>query len=59
MEITREHRDLINHSNDANVLKDLSIKSGMTTLGDECKSLVLQGTTTINELANITLIKEA
>lgn len=59
MEITREHRDLINHSNDANVLKDLSKKSGMTTLGDECKSLVLQGTTTINELANITLIKEA
>lgn len=59
MEITREHRDLINHSNDANVLKDLSIKSGMTTLGDECKSLVLQGITTINELANITLIKEA
>ena len=59
MEITREHRDLINNSNDANILKDLAIKNGMTTLCDECKSLVLQGITTINELANITLIKEA
>ena len=59
MEITREHRDKINETRDPNTLKDLAVKNGMTTLGDECKSLVLQGVTTMSELANITLIKEA
>ena len=32
MEITREHRDIINKTRDSNVLKDISIKHGMTTL---------------------------
>ena len=59
MEITREHRDKINETRDPNILKDLALKNGMTTLGDECESLVLQGITTMSELANITLIKEA
>lgn len=56
MEITREHRDIINKTRDSNVLKDISIKHGMTTLEEECKKLVLNGTTTIQELATITLL---
>ena len=58
MEITREHRDAINSTRDPNVLKDISIKNGMTTLGQECKELVLKGITTVSELASITLLKD-
>ena len=58
MEITREHRDAINKTRDSNVLKDISIKNGMTTLADECKELVLKGVTTIEELATITLLRD-
>ena len=58
MEITREHRDAINRTRDANILKDISIKHGMTTLADECKKLVLDGITTIEELATITLLRD-
>ena len=56
MEITREHRDVINITRDSDILKDISIKYGMTTLEDECKKLVLNGTTTMQELATITLL---
>lgn len=59
MEITREHRDAINSTKDPNVIKDIAIKNGMSTLGDECRELVLNGVTTMRELATITLIKEA
>ena len=58
MEITREHRDAINSTRDPNVLKDISIKNGMTTLGQECKELVLKGITTVSELASITLLND-
>lgn len=58
MEITREHRDAINKTRDSNVLKDISIKNGMTTLADECKELVLKGVTTLEELATITLLRD-
>lgn len=58
MEITREHRDAINRTRDANILKDISIKHGMTMLADECKKLVLDGITTIEELATITLLRD-
>ena len=58
MEITREHRDAINRTRDSNVLNDISIKNGMTTLADECKELVLKGVTTIEELATITLLRD-
>lgn len=56
MEVTREHRDIINKTRDSDILKDISIKHGMTTLEDECKKLVLNGTTTMQELATITLL---
>lgn len=58
MDITRKHRDLINETKNPNVLKDLSLENGMTTLGQECRDLVLRGITTINELATITLLSD-
>lgn len=58
MEITREHRNAINETKNSNILQDISIKHGMKTLAEECKELVLNGTTTIEELATITLLKE-
>lgn len=58
MEITREHRNAINETKNSNILQDISIKHGMKTLAEECKELVLKGTTTIEELATITLLKE-
>ena len=58
MDITREHRDAINSSNDPNVLKDISKKNGMTTLGEECRQLVINGVTTMRELASVTLLDE-
>lgn len=58
MEISREHRDVINNTRDPNVLKDVGIRNGMSTLEDECRKLVLSGITTIEELATITLIKD-
>ncbi|SCK00867.1 Type II traffic warden ATPase [uncultured Clostridium sp.] len=58
MNITRRHRDLINETKNPNVLKDLSLENGMTTLGQECRDLVLKGITTVNELATITLLSD-
>lgn len=58
MEITREHRNFINDSRNSDTLRDISIKNGMTTLEEECKKLVLEGVTTIEELATIALLKE-
>lgn len=58
MEITREHRDTINKTKDSNVLRDISIKNGMTTLAQECRELVLKGVTTISELTSIALLKD-
>ena len=58
MEITREHRNFINESKNSDVLRDISIKNGMTTLEEECKRLVLEGVTTLEELATIALLKE-
>lgn len=58
MEITREHRDTINKTKDSNVLRDISIKNGMTTLAQECRELVLKGITTISELTSIALLKD-
>ncbi len=58
MEITKEHRNAINETNNANVLQEISIKNGMTTLADQCKDLVLEGITTIDELASIALLRQ-
>ncbi|HCW52363.1 MAG TPA: type II secretion system protein GspE [Clostridium sp.] len=53
MEITREHREVINQGVNSDILRDISVKNGMVTLEEECRNLVLKGVTTIGELANI------
>ena len=58
MEITREHRNYINDSKNSDVLRDISIKNGMSTLEEECKTMVLNGITTIEELATIAMLKD-
>ncbi|GFP77570.1 GspE/PulE family protein [Clostridium fungisolvens] len=58
MEITRDHRDMILNTRDSNQLMDLSIKNGMKTLGMACKELVLEGVTTVEEMASIAFLKE-
>ncbi|WP_455539808.1 GspE/PulE family protein [Terrisporobacter sp.] len=55
MEVTREHKDIITSTNNVNVLRDLSIAKGMTTLSEECRQLVIEGTTTINELLSVSM----
>lgn len=58
MEITREHREAINAGENADFIRDISVKNGMTTLRDECRELVIKGITTIDELATIALLKK-
>lgn len=58
MEVTREHRDAMNVTKNMDTFRDISIKHGMSTLEDECIKLVLNGTTTVEELATIALIKD-
>ncbi|MGH4052616.1 MAG: GspE/PulE family protein [Clostridium sp.] len=53
MEITREHKDAIISSNNTEVLREISMKNGMKTLGQACKELVLKGVTTVEELVKI------
>lgn len=57
MEISKEHREFISMKKGTEELRDLSKKQGMSTLEEECKNLVLNGVTTIKELATIALLK--
>ncbi|NFN19130.1 type II secretion system protein GspE [Clostridium botulinum] len=58
MEMTRDHREAINAGANSDILKDISLKNGMTTLDMECRELVVKGVTTITELATISLLKD-
>ncbi|EQB87465.1 hypothetical protein M918_08710 [Clostridium sp. BL8] len=58
MEITREHKEAILSDKSSDELRDISIEKGMKTLGLACKSLVLQGVTTVDELAKIAFLNE-
>ena len=58
LDVGREFRDTINNTKDPNILRDIGIKNGMSTLEKECIDLVLNGTTTISELATVALIKD-
>ncbi|WP_315068353.1 ATPase, T2SS/T4P/T4SS family [uncultured Clostridium sp.] len=53
MEITRKHREAINAGVSSDIIRDISIEKGMNTLERECKKLVLNGVTTIEELSTI------
>jgi type IV pilus assembly protein PilB len=56
MEMTRKHREYINSGENSDTLRDISIENGMKTLESECKDLVLSGTTTMEELATISIL---
>ena len=56
MEIKRAHRDAINNSRDTDKIRDIAIDNGMVTLEEQGKKLVFEGTTTVTELATITLL---
>ncbi|MDU5107366.1 GspE/PulE family protein [Clostridium sp.] len=57
MEVSKEHRELITRRKSTEEIRELSKEKGMTTLEEECKKLVLNGTTTLGELASIALLK--
>jgi type IV pilus assembly protein PilB len=58
MEISKNHRQAIMTSRNADELKALSIKNGMKTLRMSCTESVLEGLTTIDELVRIAYLKE-
>lgn len=58
MEINRELRSSIMINKSTDTLRNLAVKNGMKTLKKSCMELVLNGTTTIDELARIAFLKE-
>lgn len=58
MEISREHREIIQTEGSIDSLKELSIKEGTKTLKMACGNLVLKGETTIEELMKVAFLKE-
>lgn len=58
MEITREHKESILNSKSAEVLRDISLKNGMKTLGMSCREMVVKGVTTVEELVKIAYLKD-
>lgn len=58
MDITREHRDLIQDEASIDKIKDLNRAMGMKTLKKACEELVLKGETTIEELTKVAFLKE-
>ncbi|MEW9123779.1 MAG: GspE/PulE family protein [Thermotaleaceae bacterium] len=54
MTINREIRSLINQNADIDIIKDKAVENGMLTLYHSCKLLVLNGTTTMDELVRVT-----
>lgn len=56
MEITRKHRELISTGENSDILRDVSIENGMKTLESDCRELVLNGETTMEELATISIL---
>lgn len=57
MEITRDHRDAILEADNANLIKEISVKNGMRTLAMSCRDYVLKGVTTVDELVTIAFLK--
>lgn len=50
MELKDEHKKALSGSISSDAIKNISIKSGMETLKENCKKLVLNGITTIDEM---------
>lgn len=58
MEISKEHRELIQSKSGTEEIKELNLKKGIRTLKVACSDLVLKGETTIEELAKVAFLKE-
>ncbi|QGU95775.1 type II secretion system protein GspE [Clostridium bovifaecis] len=58
MEISKEHRELIQSKGGTEEIKELNLKNGIRTLKMACSDLVLKGETTIEELAKVAFLKE-
>jgi type IV pilus assembly protein PilB len=52
--VTREIRDLINRAATTDQLSQTAIRQGTVTLRDSCTQLVLDGTTTVDEMLKVT-----
>ena len=57
MEITKAHREAIAQNKDATVLREISLQHHMILLADECKILVMDGITTLEELADVAVFE--
>lgn len=58
IEITKEHRDLIQNNESSEKIRELSIKNGTKSLKSACANLVVKGETTVEELAKVAFLKE-
>lgn len=58
MEITKEHRELIQNEASTEEIKRLNANCGMKTLRKSCINLIFKGETTIEELMRIAFFKE-
>lgn len=58
MEISKEHRELIQSRSSMEQIKELNLNKGIKTLRMACSDLVLKGETTIEELARVAFLKE-
>lgn len=52
--VTKEVRDLISRGASLDQIRQMAVRQGTETLRDSCKNLVLNGTTTIDELIKVT-----
>lgn len=58
MEISREHRGIIQRNGSIDEIKQVSVNQGTKTLKMACADLVLKGETTIEELMKVAFLKE-
>lgn len=58
MHINRSLRDAIQNDSGTEVLRDIAGQNGMVRLFDSCKSLVLDGTTSVNEMVKTVYVRD-
>lgn len=58
LEVNKQIREVINNNSSIDDLKEMAINSGMTSLYENNKDLVLKGITSINELLKVSYTKE-
>lgn len=54
MHMTRELKELVDSRASVDAIKDMAIKQGMVTLRENCRELVVNGVTTLEELLRVT-----